>query len=267
MKYKKKNHSTYLYVFLLFIISLSLLFLLFRYYQHQSIKKNIQEHFQTSPSIYYINLDKSKERYHKMSKQCSSLSCIRVSAIDGKRLNKNDLFTIMKVPDMRLTNVACFLSHIKCLKEFMNTYDDYCIVLEDDVTIDPQLIKKLTTIKNELIRLNEYPDILFLGGTRVCGKQISEHVLKAVQIHGNCNAGAFGYMISKKGAQIILDNFERDGIYKMYDHQIRDYFPQMNVLYTNPPLVQHDFELPSDRLDIDYPKAYQNLSKSITYTN
>ena len=28
----------------------------------------------------------------------------------------------------------------------MNTYDDYCIVLEDDVTIDPQLIKKLTTI-------------------------------------------------------------------------------------------------------------------------
>ncbi len=261
MKLKKKNLYTPFFILFVFILFVFILLYVKKYHT----KRQIEEHFQTSPSIYYINLDESKKRMNKMEKQCSSLQCIRVSAINGKKMNKNDVLHILKAPDMRLTNVACFLSHIKCLEEFLDTYEDFCIILEDDVNIDPKLIQKLTTIKNELIRVNEYPDILFLGGTRVCGRQISDHVMKAVQVHENCNAGAFGYMISKRGAQIILDNFKRDGIYKMYDHQIRDYFPQMNVLYTNPPLVQHDFNLPSDRLDIDYPKAYQKLSKSITY--
>lgn len=255
----EKVKNKHFILLLLFI----LLFLFFIFYK---MKHSVQlEKFENNINIYFINLDKSKDRFQKINNQCDkySLSCNRIIAIDGKTFPKDDYIKYIKRPTMKDNSIACFLSHIKALKTFLGTYQNYAIILEDDVDIHPELLDYLKKIEFDLEKENEDFDIIFLGGTRVCGKYFTDNLLKPVQKHKNCNAGAFAYMISKRGAQKIIDKFEKDGIYKMYDHQIRDYFPNMKVLYTNPPLVEHDYEIESDRLETKYSKQYIEQSQKI----
>jgi GR25 family glycosyltransferase involved in LPS biosynthesis len=244
----------------------SVIIILFIFLLFYKMNKNKIESFDNNNiTIYFINLEKSKDRFHKMNNQCNkySLPCNRIIAVDGKSFHKNDYIKYIKRPKMKDNSIACFLSHIKALQTFIDSYKSYAIILEDDVDINPQLLDYLKKVQFDLEKENEDFDIIFLGGTRVCGKYFTDHLLKPVQKHKNCNAGAFAYMISKRGAQTIIDKFEKDGIYKMYDHQIRDYFPFMKVLYTNPPLVEHDFDIESDRLEAKYSKQYIEQSTKI----
>ncbi len=262
LKNMKKNRN-------ILIISISLFFLVTLYYFFFHFKI---ENFEAgpipveSPTIYFINLKSSEDRKNKIISQCvkNSYECVRVDAVNGKTLNRENYKNIIKKPKMKNTSIACFLSHIKCLEEFIQSYKPYAIILEDDVDMSPDLYKKLKEISFELETQDVSFDIIFLGGTRVCGTKFTKSLLKAEQIHKNCNAGAFGYLISKRGAEKIIDKFQREGIHKMYDHQIRDYFPNMNVFYTNPPLVSHDFNMESDRLERKYTDHYINQSQQIT---
>lgn len=244
----------YLPLFLLIILCL-----LFFYYKN-SINS---EHFTQNIPIYIINLDRSQDRLTKMSSQCNNLNCNRISAIDGSKLNRRKYYNILKKKNMSNNTLACFLSHIKSLEEFMKTYEDYVIILEDDVKLDEHIIKKLQKIKKEIEYSNNGVDLLFLGGTRVCGKKFSESLMKPIQTNPNCNAGTFAYLVSKRGAKIILDKFKKDGIYKMFDHQIRDYFSDMNVYTCNPPIVLHDFEQESVRINKKYEDKYIKMASSI----
>lgn len=245
--------------FLLMII----LFIIFYYYK----SSKYSEHFTQNIPIYIINLDRSPERLNKIKPQCEGLNCIRISAIDGSQINKNDYNQILKKKNMTPNTMACFLSHIKCLNEFMKTQQDYIIVIEDDVKLDKNIIQKLYKIKRELTNIRDEVDLLFLGGTRVCGVKYSESLIKPIQTNPNCNAGTFGYLLSRRGAQIILDKFNEDGIYKMYDHQIRDYFPLMQVYTCNPPIILHDFDQKSVRVNQKYNNKYIKMATSIEVNN
>ena len=200
-----------------------------------------------------------------MQQQCHSLhlQCHRIDAIQGKTLQRDQYSHLIKTPKMKDTTIACFLSHQKALETFLETKQPICLILEDDVNISTDFIPKMNQIYNELKEKKTDFDLLFLGGTRICGSHFSSSLLKAKQIHGNCNAGAFAYLVSKRGAKTILQNIKNKGIIKMYDHQIRDLFSQMKVFYVNPPLVTHDFEIPSDRLEGTYTPRYIHQSQEI----
>ena len=215
--------------------------------------------------IYYINLVNSKERFHKMNQQCKdqNLQCYRIDAVNGKELDRNEYSHLIKTPQMKDTTIACFLSHQKALETFLQSNQPIALILEDDVDISSQFISKMSQIYNELKENKTDFDVLFLGGTRVCGSRFSPSLLKAEQIHRNCNAGAFAYIVSRRGATTLLNDIHWKGITKMYDHQIRDSFTKMKVFYSNPPLVTHDFEIPSDRLDATYTPKYIHQSQEI----
>lgn len=213
--------------------------------------------------IYFINLDRSKDRLEQMIKQCSNLRCIRIEAIDGKNFEENyedELEYKVKNKKLRKNDIACFLSHVKCLKEIIDNNITYGIVLEDDVILPNNFMERLKEIKDEL---PENYDILYLGGTRICGEKYTKNLLKQKQINKNCNAGAFSYIISTKCAKKIIKRINEDGIYKMYDHQLREYFPELDVYYINPPLIDHDFEIESARIERKYNEKYINRSKEV----
>lgn len=256
-----QKQPIYLLLFLLFPI------LLFYFYSsHSSTFFFSYPPIQTSLlNIYYINLTQSTDRNQKMIQQCHNLPCTRISAVQGKHIDKNKLSPILKKPTMRHNTIACFLSHIECLERFLQTKDNYAIIMEDDVKFSSHLFQQLDSILQENQQLPI--DILFLGGTHVCGKKISTSLLKPIQQNKNCNAGAFAYLISRKGAHSILQSFSKHGIFDMYDHQIRTLFPSMHVYYTYPALVQHDFYMESVRLEQNYKEDYVKIAQSVTIVN
>ncbi len=260
-----KSFPFHIKTFLYLSIFLFILFLIYSLYFHSN---SFSIDTLPSPSqipIYFINLKDSQERFHKINSQCTSLhlSCHRIDAVQGKTLDRSQYSHLIKSPKMKDTTIACFLSHMKALETFLQTDQQIALILEDDVDISHDFVPKMNQIYNELKEKQTDFDLLFLGGTRICGEKFSPSLLKAKHIHHNCNAGAFAYIVSRRGANQILKEIRWNGITKMYDHQIRDSFSQMKVFYANPPLVTHDFEIPSDRLDGTYTPKYIHQSQEI----
>ena len=89
--------------------------------------------------IYYLNLDGQPERKEYMEDQFKYWEIenyTRVSAYDGR---EDDLSDIIKgrYPDMMSSGeIGCTTSHLKALKMFLETNEPYCILMEDDVSLD-----------------------------------------------------------------------------------------------------------------------------------
>src|SRR6056300_343912 len=89
--------------------------------------------------IYYLNLDGQPERREYMENQFKYWEIDnyeRVSAYDGR---EDDLSDIIKgrYPDMMSSGeIGCTTSHLKALKMFLETDEPYCILMEDDVSLD-----------------------------------------------------------------------------------------------------------------------------------
>ena len=89
--------------------------------------------------IYCINLDDQPERWEYMENQFKYWEIenyTRVSAYDGR---EDDLSDIIKgrYPDMMSSGeIGCTTSHLKALKMFLETDEPYCILMEDDVSLD-----------------------------------------------------------------------------------------------------------------------------------
>ena len=92
------------------------------------------------PSIYYINLDEQPERVVFMEAQFKYWEIenyTRISAYDGR--GDRDLGEILKgrYPDnMSSGEVGCVTSHLKALKQWLETSDEPCLLMmEDDCDI------------------------------------------------------------------------------------------------------------------------------------
>ena len=92
------------------------------------------------PPIYYINLDEQPERVIYMETQfkCWEIeNYTRISAYDGR--DDRDLGEILKgrYPDnMSSGEVGCVTSHLKALKQWLETSDEPCLLMmEDDCDI------------------------------------------------------------------------------------------------------------------------------------
>jgi len=90
---------------------------------------------------YVINLDSVPERWEHMQRAFAEtpFSVVRVSAVSGRELK-------LPIPEFdeekfrrrhgRLTNifeVACYLSHIKAMKAFLDSDESHAIICEDDL--------------------------------------------------------------------------------------------------------------------------------------
>ena len=123
-------------------------------------------------NIYYINLERSPLRRERLEKCLNlySLSFTRIDAVDAKtlsdesaaqfydpKINSHGYFSTLKKSE-----IACFLSHRKALRQFLDeSDDDFALIFEDDVEFidDPKLL--LDALKNKFI-WNDNPIIIKL---------------------------------------------------------------------------------------------------------
>ena len=95
-------------------------------------------------AVYWINLDRSKERKKNMEQilkdpSFDGMEKYRIEAYDGL---DPETETIMRTmipitnPKVTIKEYACFLSHLKSILTFSNSNHEYALILEDDASLD-----------------------------------------------------------------------------------------------------------------------------------
>jgi len=119
---------------------------------------------------YIINLDKSIERWNYTSEKFRSLglNVLRVPAIEGKDLTfPHPDFAAWRYffwygRKMIPNKVACFFSHIKALRNFLDSEKEHAMICEDDVIPCPELMEIVETA----MRYSDHWDLLRLNGIK-----------------------------------------------------------------------------------------------------
>ena len=89
--------------------------------------------------VYCINLDDHVERWEYMQDQFEYWNITdytRVSAHDGREDDLSDILVGRYPTDMLTGEIGCTTSHLKAMKEFLQTDAPYAIIMEDDCDLD-----------------------------------------------------------------------------------------------------------------------------------
>jgi len=91
-------------------------------------------------SIYWINLERSKDRKEKMEKLFQDdvffgKPIHRIEAVDGKSDVVYDKLEMKRKRNTKL-EYACLLSHLKAIKTFSESQYETALIFEDDVTLE-----------------------------------------------------------------------------------------------------------------------------------
>ena len=164
------------------------------------------------PHIYWINLDSDVTRKEWMEDQFDYWEIenhTRISGYDGR---EDDPSSHLKgrIPDnVSPGELGCCMSHLKAIKEFYeNSDDDYCIIAEDDVSLD--LARYWPFTWTEFFSLLPY-DWDCIQMTTICTGDI--HVKLHLKFINDFSA-AF-YLISRHHAAKVLRCYMRGDKWKL----------------------------------------------------
>jgi glycosyl transferase family 25 len=200
---------------------------------------------------YVINLDTAPERWEHMKQAFAGtpFSLERVSAVSGKELR-------LPMPEFdedkfrrrhgRLTNifeVACYLSHIKAMRAFLDSGESHAIICEDDLY--PK--KEAPEVIARLMKTAGFWNMARLAGLKL-GKPLNVSSLGngyslTVPMHRFKGTGA--YIVDRKAAQALCE-----GLLPMwlpYDHALdREWAYNFKVVSVAPfPISQTEEEFVS----------------------
>lgn len=208
--------------------------------------------------IFIINLDKRKDRYKKMEIQMSQLfikEYTRFSAIHGERLKEDKLDTIDETALNRLivgerehheelssfNCVGVFYSHLALLEKVSKMEPNKkTFILEDDVVLHEDTINMLGSVWSDIPR--DY-DIIHIGFFPLVKDEsevmhVSEHIARYLHFWSMA-----GYIITPKGANKILQEFNRDGkIRFQFDAFVRSMIEnnKLTSYFIVPPIATFD---------------------------
>ncbi|MEO7933075.1 MAG: glycosyltransferase family 25 protein [Chthoniobacterales bacterium] len=94
---------------------------------------------------YIINLDSATDRWASVSQSFAGtqFDIHRVSGVNGHALQlpipeySEGLYRWFHGRPTSLGHVGCYLSHVKAMREFLTSEDDYALIAEDDLTLEP----------------------------------------------------------------------------------------------------------------------------------
>ncbi len=200
--------------------------------------------------IYTINLKRSSHRRKYMTSKLSDIDVPKsfIEALDGldkcpygfERYDRNTLKKVGK--DLRATEVACFLSHMKAIKTAKDKDLDWVIILEDDVLISPKF-KQFT----QLLKAGSYksPDCIRLynrgSSMHKCGENISLKQRKTFKNWG----GARGYALSRGGIDKVLKTYDSINL-KVDNYLFGHWHTGLQIYDTNKNLVDIKQDIKSD---------------------
>jgi glycosyl transferase family 25 len=196
--------------------------------------------------IFYINLahrtdrDKNvKEQIKKIYPDSQKMNNIleKIDGVYGNKLDipnlssdlitnegKSDAMNNSSALHIPLTKgaIGCALSHRKAYQKIIDDNLNSALILEDDITIDPQFMKKITQILQNCP--NDY-DVLFLGYHKWSILYLQKNINNLIS-QSSAVFGLFGYIVSNKGARKLMNIFP---ITKQIDSEISSYFREPEI--------------------------------------
>lgn len=165
---------------------------------------------------YVINLDRSTDRFSHMADQCDrlGLELKRVSAVDGRLFSADQLQASIAADSrwpMPLTpaEIGCFLSHRRCLEEFVQSSDLHALIVEDDIDFARDAASLLQWIDwipsdADLVKIETSGKRVLLDESTACpGTRYSVARLRSTHIL------SAGYIISRAAARQLLQRMDR----------------------------------------------------------
>jgi GR25 family glycosyltransferase involved in LPS biosynthesis len=205
-----------------------------------SIKNFVYSKF---PKAFVINLNRRPDRYEKFKSNCFCLKFNpeRFEAVDGSAMAEKGFSEpiryLFRNNDFNMSPgvVGCALSHIKLWKKLVaDTKVDSYLIYEDDVEFTESYEWKLFSL---MLSAPASWDILYLGHL-ICYEELEDHRVERMDGVGMLPVwesmvqyivpkrtswvGTASYMISKRGAQKLMDAIDDVGV----NHGI-DYFMQL----------------------------------------
>ena len=178
--------------------------------------------FNEKMSVYVINCDMHIDRIDKFYTYAKKigLNACRVPCILGKKFSKDQICKLIKDKilsknaDMTQVEVSINMSHYNCWQKLINSCLDYALIVEDDIEVQPNFIKKINLIMDTLKEKEINFSILHLwngnwGHTKSKQKSVVKIIdgLEVVKETTDYNAGAAAYIMSKKYAEWLMDRF------------------------------------------------------------
>jgi glycosyl transferase family 25 len=157
--------------------------------------------------ILLINLDRQPMRLKRMEELLRGLSFERIGAVDGKTIDGLDR-RINPEPvcraDLSRYEIACILSHRAAWLRFLAGKERYCCILEDDVFLSTDFSKFINDESwlpenSDLVKIETYDRRVFLSRKKIPCLNRSVRQLHSLHF------GTGGYILSRKGASILLD--------------------------------------------------------------
>lgn len=119
-------------------------------------------------NAYIINLDSAKDRWSFVEQSFvgTRFTVCRISGVDGYALKlpipeySEALYRCFHGRPTAPGHVGCYLSHVKAMKAFLATDDEYALIGEDDLTLRPDFEEALTAA----LRHSKHWNILRLTG-------------------------------------------------------------------------------------------------------
>lgn len=182
--------------------------------------------------IYAINLKESTDRWDQIKQQehIFGIPFTRIDAVRGSSLDEN---TRRKVTTDKCFHfctssmIGIFLSHKKAWEQMLENNDDFCLVLEDDVSLSDNAPVVVNSAMNELLQNNIAFDLLYVGCLGASHPEQNYNLLTKLLVTAgplkidNINTfrgkhvyvpeipiGLHAYVLSKKGALKLLQLFK-----------------------------------------------------------
>lgn len=171
--------------------------------------------------IYLISLSKDIKRRLSLQKTFPNYfkRMSQIDAIDGRLLNAKDFFS--KITGSYLhhnrllspSELGCSLSHIKVLQEFIESGENYALVLEDDIIGTDKHVKHIESL------LPYIPDnsLLLCGGqdklslrNYLYAKEITKNLFKLAPFSHFYVVRACCYVVTRTSASAILSSHEKN---------------------------------------------------------
>lgn len=236
-------------------------------------------------NIYIINLDKDKSRYNSALTECKKITNkdpIRISGVYGKELKNEDMKEHVDYIYSKIglkSAIGCAMSHIKAWETMLKNKDTSSLFLEDDISIDKDFVEKYRNI--------DIPDdyyIIYLGCTTGCdidkkyniefplaklfiGK--NKYSKKVIKLNDKVYIPSLplalhGYILSRKGAEYLLNRITQDKIKFHIDAQILKYLHTVPSYAVSPQLIyQQNVNLEtSNNIGSQFPILFNKLLSS-----
>lgn len=166
---------------------------------------------QATFKTYLINLDRAVERLEFMDAQLHELGIDyeRIPAVDRMKIDSSVSgydatgYRLLHGRGFHAGEVACYLSHIACLRAFLASSADHALILEDDCRLPADLV---AIIDAAIARGDEW-DILRLStvnsGIRIPYSKLDGAHSLAIALTREKGAG--GYVVNRRCAEVFLE--------------------------------------------------------------